>query len=275
MTRSLPLLSVIGVTFFYLNRLVAFTQSFTCRTKFVPPSTVHRDLNFQKLFARPPVKSTENIETNSDGKRRFLSKNLPRSLFLSSALTGLTYLGLANAAPPGFKRIPIQFIAALGDPKSNSGTNVNEWGLWPVDPGPRGVYLRDYERSLAKKKDGKAPAGWTFDKNNWWLEEHGLIMEAPDFPLAEGRYLVTGGRTLTTVLTVGGKGDWNLEKGELYDVTHLPCRSAKYTPNDMNGSPLTANQSDFPVTPGAEMPKVDGCNKLDYAVLFVIGKEDV
>ena len=43
----------------------------------------------------------------------------------------------------------------------------------------------------------------------------------------------------------------------------------------MNGSPLTANQSDFPVTPGAEMPKVDGCNKLDYAVLFVIGKEDV
>ena len=158
MTRSLPLLSVIGVTFFYLNRLVAFTQSFTCRTKFVPPSTVHRDLNFQKLFVRPPVKSTENIETNSDGKRRFLSKNLPRSLFLSSALIGLTYLGLANAAPPGFKRIPIQFIAALGDPKSNSGTNVNEWGLWPVDPGPRGVYLRDYERSLAKKKDGKAPA---------------------------------------------------------------------------------------------------------------------
>ena len=105
-------------------------------------------------------------------------------------------------------------------------------------------------------------------------------MEAPDFPLSSGRYLVTGGRLVTTVLEVDGKGNWNLEKGSLYDVTHLPCRSARYTPGlnvgaKEQGSPLTAKQSDFPVKPGAEMPKVDGCEKLDYAVLFVIGKEVV
>lgn len=79
---------------------------------------------------------------------------------------------------------------------------------------------------------------------------------------------------MTTPLTVTNDGKWSLEQGELYDVTHLPCRSARYTPNG-DGSPLTANQSNFPVKPGAEMPKVDGCNKLDYAVLFVIGKEVV
>ena len=120
--------------------------------------------------------------------------------------------------------------------------------------------------------------GWKFDKNDWWLEEHGLIMEAPTFPLSPGRYLVTGGRLITTILTIGTDGkSWTLDKGSLYDVTHLPCRSARYTPGNTNvvGSPLTARQRDFPVTPGAEMPSVDGCNKVDYAVLFVIGKEAV
>ncbi len=62
-------------------------------------------------------------------------------------------------------------------------------------------------------------------------------------------------------------------------VTHLPCRSARYTPatdvaaTALYGSPLTANTSDFPVKPGASMPSVKGCNKQDYAVLFVIGKD--
>lgn len=120
-----------------------------------------------------------------------------------------------------------------------------------------------------------APVGWTFDPNDWWVEEHGLIMEAPKFPLENGRYLVTGGRLTTTVLNVENDGKWSLEKGSLYDVTHLPCRSARYSPKDGvgNGSPLTANQGDFPVKPGAEMPSVKGCDKVDYAVLFVIGKE--
>ena len=43
------------------------------------------------------------------------------------------------------------------------------------------------------------------------------------------RYAVTGDRELTTVLTVHDDGKWELVKGTLYDVTHLPCRSARYT----------------------------------------------
>ena len=35
---------------------------------------------------------------------------------------------------------------------------------------------------------------------------------------------------VTTVLTVHKDGRWELDKGTLYDVTHLPCRSARYTP---------------------------------------------
>lgn len=64
-----------------------------------------------------------------------------------------------------------------------------------------------------------APAGWTFDKNNWWLEEHGLIMESPYFPLPPGRYLVTGGRLVTTGLTITEDGRWKLDEGTLYDVS--------------------------------------------------------
>jgi len=216
-------------------------------------------------------------ESSEKTKDKFLGSKMRRSLLLSTALAGLTNLGLAYAAPPNFKRIPTQFIAALGDPDSNTGTNVNEWGLWTVDPGPRGVWLRDYKKDIINNKNNRAPAGWNFDQKDWWLEEHGLIMEAPTFPLESGRYLVTGGRLVTTVLDVKMDGSWSLEKGKLFDVTHLPCRSARYTPASGvgDGSPLTAKESDFPVKPGAEMPRVEGCDKLDYAVLFVIGKEVV
>jgi len=196
-----------------------------------------------------------------------------RSLIISSLLAAGQF-GIAQAyAPSGFKRIPTQFIAALGDPQANSGAGAQDWGLWTLDPGPRGVWLRDYPKLEAA--GGAAPAGWRFDKQDWWLEEHGLIMEAPTFPLPEGRYLVTGGRQTTTALTVGPGGAWALEdpKAKLYDVTHLPCRSARYTPNEAGaaGSPAAARPRDFPVAPGAEMPAVPGCAKQDYAVLFVIG----
>jgi len=102
-------------------------------------------------------------------------------------------------------------------------------------------------------------------------------MESPTFPLKPGRYLVTGARAITTGLTIESNGRWKLDEGTLYDVTHLPCRSARYNPtgsSDTNvvGSPASANLQDFPVRPGAEMPPIPGTNKQDYAVLFVIGK---
>lgn len=194
-----------------------------------------------------------------------------RALLASTLLAGAQFAVAQMYAPPGFDRIPTQFIASLGDPTASRGNEAKEWGIWTVDPGPRGVLLKDYAQ--LETNLGHAPAGWIFSKNDWWLEEHGLIMEAPYFPLAPGRYLVTGGRLVTTVLEVGTNGQWSLENGTLYDVTHLPCRSARYKPNGGQGSPATAKLSDFPVMPGAVMPSVEGCDKQDYAVLFVIGKE--
>jgi hypothetical protein len=149
------------------------------------------------------------------------------------------------------------------------------------------VFLQNYETQVVDR-GGVAPAGWAFDKNDWWLEEHGLIMSKPD-PLPRKkvdkdtkevlpykRYVVTGDREVTTILKVFEDGRWELAKGTLYDVTHLPCRSAKYTTPAQAGSscsPTSAERQQFPVKPGAEMPAVAGCSKQDYAVLFVLGEE--
>lgn len=175
------------------------------------------------------------------------------------------------------KPIPTQFIAALADPNATSGRGAQSWGLWRLDPGPRGVRLNKYERLMAA--GGVAPAQWKFDSTDWWLEENGLIMEPPEFPVASGRYIVTGDREMVAMLTIHPKdkdGDqrWELDKGAtLHDVTHLGCRSARYTPATSNSScsPVKAPKSAFRVSPGAPMPPVEGCNKQDYAVLFVIG----
>jgi hypothetical protein len=138
------------------------------------------------------------------------------------------------------------------------------------------VQLADYG---TLKAGGVAPAQWTFDGADWWLEEHGLIMEQPEVPIPSGKYVVTGGRETTAVLTVHADGDdgtrhWQLDEGAtLYDVTHLRCRSARYTPAAGQGScsPAKARMSAFPVAPGAAMPPVEGCSKQDYQVLIVIG----
>mmetsp|Transcript_32323 Transcript_32323/g.53476 ORF Transcript_32323/g.53476 Transcript_32323/m.53476 type:complete len:212 (-) Transcript_32323:95-730(-) len=184
---------------------------------------------------------------------------------------------MTNAAELQFKQLPnIQFIAASVDPngpgaKATSGSGAQDWGIWRVDPGPRGVRLVNYKQ--LEQAGGVAPAGWKFNRSDWWLEEHGLIMEAPDFPIPAGRYLVTGGRETTAVLTISKDNTWELSNGaRLYDVTHLPCRSARYTPNG-DGSPATANPGNFPVKPGASMPTVEGTNKHDYSVIFVTAIE--
>ena len=176
-----------------------------------------------------------------------------------------------------FQRISTQFIAALGDPDASSGGGAQSWGLWPLDPGPRGVTLSRFEQ--LRDAGGIAPAGWAFDETDWWLEEHGLIMEPPVFPVPPGKYLVTGDREVTTVLTIhpadaDGNSRWELgDDATLYDVTHLPCRAARYTsmPGGVSCSPASVQKTAFPVAPGATMPPVEGCEKKDYAVVFVIG----
>jgi hypothetical protein len=176
-----------------------------------------------------------------------------------------------------FRSIEPQFIAALGDPGATSGNNAESWGIWNQDPGPRACKLDHYKQ--LKASGGVAPAQWKFDDKDWWLEEHGLIMEKPTFPLPPGKYLVTGDRNVTAVLTIHPKGKdgnqrWELADGAtLYDVTHLGCRSARYTPETDNNScsPANVRPTGFPVNPGAAMPPVKGCHKQDYSVLIVVG----
>ena len=175
-----------------------------------------------------------------------------------------------------FQPVSTQFVAALGTPGATSGSNAQSWGLWPLDPGPRGVRLNSFEQ--LDKAGGVAPARWTFDHTDWWLEEHGLIMEQPSFPIPPGKYLVTGDREVTTVLTIhpddkDGNRRWDLDDhATLHDVTHLACRSARYTPTtgDVSCSPANVQKIAFPVSPDEAMPTVAGCKKQDYAVLFVI-----
>ena len=207
---------------------------------------------------------------------------------ITAALLSLLLLMVAVYAPSAFasdevkslfRRIPTQFIAALGDPTATAGGGAQDWGLWTVDPGPRGVKLKHYDIILAD--GGFPPARWQFDENDWWLEENGLIMEQPQFPLPPGKYVVTGDREAVSILTVHAPDDtgdsrWELSDGaNLYDVTHLGCRSARYTPaaGANSCSPRKAPQDAFRVAAGAAMPPVEGCLKQDYHVLFIVGVE--
>jgi len=100
-----------------------------------------------------------------------------------------------------FRSVRTQFIAALGDPAASSGSGAQSWGLWREDPGPRGVWLNNYEPQLVVS-GGVAPASWQFDVNDWWLDENGLIMEKPKFSVPAGKYIVTGDRAAVAMLTI-------------------------------------------------------------------------
>lgn len=225
---------------------------------FVPRRCVRSRTRFQQLYAKSPFDKFLNIVESAQ-----------------TSVQDYLFMRPSQAIPPGMRRVQTQFIAALGDPKASSGTNGQDWGVWRIDPGPRGVYLTQYSQKMKQ-----APAGWKFDPSEFWIEEFGRIMEKPDFPVPPGKYLVTGGRQMTTILTIdpmneSGQQSWSLDDGTLYDVTHLPCRAAKYNPMPQcSASPANAVVSDFPVTPGATMPPVEGCTKQDYAVLFVLAVED-
>ena len=87
---------------------------------------------------------------------------------------------------------------------------------------------------------------------------------------------MSGERETTAVLTVRPGGEWALSRGTLYDVTHLPCRSALYTPANPSAesgscSPARADPRLFRVAPGGPMPDVAGCSRQDHAILFVLG----
>jgi hypothetical protein len=190
--------------------------------------------------------------------------------------TLLLTIAPGSAAEPVFKRIPTQYIAALGPESATKGTNAEAWGLWVIDPGPRGVRLTQSSELLATKT---APAGWTLDMQDWWIEEFGRIMEKPDFPMPPGKYVVTNGKSSLSILTVHAKGasghmTWDLSHGAtLIGVTHLGCRAGRYRPETAGAicTPGNASPAPYPIAPGAKMPEVPGCTKQDYHVLIVVG----
>lgn len=225
------------------------------------------------------VQSRENAMLYpSKFRQSFVFFLLALGLFTASVVNSTAFA--AGNEHPIFKRIMTQYIAALGDPQATSGNNAQDWGLWRVDPGPRGVRLKHYEQLQAA--GGIAPAQWMFDSSDWWLEENGLIMEPPEFGMPPGKYIVTGNREVTTLLTVHapdaeGNQRWALADGaSLYDVTHLGCRSGRYRPasSDATCSPADAPQSAFRLAPGEVMPPVAGCSMQEYAVLFIVAVED-
>ena len=193
------------------------------------------------------------------------------SAFTFSAVKPLT-------AQTQYKRIRTQYIAALAPSEATSGTGAETWGLWRIDPGPIGVWLRFYK--LLQKAGNIAPAGWRFNINDWWLDENGLIMKAPEFPMPSGKYYVTNGEEHVSLLTVDppdskGKQTWSLSDGKtIADVTHGPCRSTRYTPENGLGtcSPVNASLEAFPLKPSEDPPPVEGCKRKKYAVLIVFGK---
>jgi len=196
-------------------------------------------------------------------------------------LSALSFMGSFIAAPAfaqiKYRPVRTQYIAALAPADATSGTGAETWGIWQVDPGPIGVWLRLYK--LLRKAGNIAPAGWRFDIDDWWLDENGLIMKAPDFPISPGKYLVTNGEEHASLLTIeppdkDGKQNWSLSDGKnIGNVTHGPCRSARYTPAGASGtcSPENADLSAFPLKPGEQLPPVSLCNRKIYSVLIVFG----
>jgi hypothetical protein len=90
-------------------------------------------------------------------------------LLLMLMLLQSLHLAHAQDGETTFRSVRTQFIAALGDPAASSGSGAQTWGLWREDPGPRGVWLNNYEPQLVMS-GGVAPASWQFDDNDWWLD---------------------------------------------------------------------------------------------------------
>jgi len=90
---------------------------------------VARFWNSQRVKSR----STENTGIFSRGATAQIQNGTPVWRVLPACLAG--------------EFASTQFIAAMGDPAANPGARAQAWGLWPVDPGPRGVSLGRFDQT--------------------------------------------------------------------------------------------------------------------------------
>ena len=81
---------------------------------------------------------------------------LSRRQWLVSSL-GILVSAIASPllAQTKVRRVQPQYIASLALGSATSGTGAETWGLWTVDPGPIGVWLRFYQ--LLQKAGNIAP----------------------------------------------------------------------------------------------------------------------
>eukprot|EP00976_Prorocentrum_cordatum_P106053 1194374-Prorocentrum_minimum.AAC.5 len=112
-----------------------------------PPSIVRPTLPTTPISAHPPISTHPPTR-----QARSSSRNHSITTFVADSNVGRT-VASAEGVPQrqldlsDFKRVrQTQFIAALGDPEATSGAGAGDWGVWRVDPGPRGVELRNYEK---------------------------------------------------------------------------------------------------------------------------------
>ncbi len=208
-------------------------------------------------------------------KKSFSKRTFLQLLSLQFITAGSS--AFAHEAIP--KRLPVKFIAALGDPNASSGTGAETWGIWHDDPAQRAVWLKYYP--IVKAAGGFAPGNWQVNDDDWWMDENSLIMQPPEFPVPARKYIVSGDREVVTTLTIHPKNEngvmaWELDdNAALYDVTHLPCRSARYTPvNNGSGTciPTNADRNLYPLQPEDETATISGCQKQDYSVLLVLAE---
>ena len=200
---------------------------------------------------------------------------LTRRAWITSAIASI--FATRVGATTKYRGIPNQYIAVLAPEGATSGTGAEMWGLWSEDPGPIGVWLPFYQR--LREAGSIGPTGWRFDIDDWWLDENGLIMKTPEFPMPAGQYFVTNGEENISLLTVDepdetGAQTWSLDNDKtVADVTHGPCRSARYTPigETTTCSPEDADVEVFPLPLGDSPPMVEGCNRKEYAVFIVFG----
>ena len=74
----------------------------------------------------------------------------------------------ASEVEPRFKQIRPQFIAALGDPGASSGGGAQAWGVWRLDPGPRGVWLRHSTSQLKRPVESHRLDGNSMKRTGGW-----------------------------------------------------------------------------------------------------------
>lgn len=91
--------------------------------------------------------STSEGENSNNARRNLIINTVALGLLGASGVASYSLFQTNVYTPTDFVRLPrTQFIAALGDPSASEGfidtSNGGAWGIWSLDPGPRGVWLR-------------------------------------------------------------------------------------------------------------------------------------